>query len=335
MSIDTISGTYQRAVEIANPGCSNAGTFSSEITQLPLEVRKIPTERDESAPLIDDVRRTWEKMYKVLKPGDLMIVRGGDGFAHWIVNGLLQDESVEQGFNEIPLMLVPEGNANDVSSELTGKDSLSTVLYEGLALDLRPIEATVLRHGSDEEASRRFAIGNFSLGGTAVAAERLHELKHSTNPLIRFKLSRLLKEFFVTLDAITDAPGLIFTDNGTHKIMSDRAFVRGSQIAKLGRTHSSLDGEAIEEITSYPTGKLHAMTDMFRLQQGRLPGRLITSADFRVRSRPPRKGVRPPDIAVQFDGERDTIPYDSDVHVGIAERSYRALTTRLGRAALA
>src|SRR4051794_4266847 len=109
MSIETLSGTYQRVVEIANPGCSNAGIFGDEITRLPFEVTVLPTERNEERLLIEDLRRTWDSMYRVLEPGDLILVRGGDGFTHWIVNGLLQDESVEQGFNEIPLMLVPEG----------------------------------------------------------------------------------------------------------------------------------------------------------------------------------------------------------------------------------
>jgi hypothetical protein len=329
MSLKTDSGTYERAVVISNPNSSNAGQYEHEVEGLRIDKIPINVERsdDPDVPLMDDVRRLWDGMYKVLEPGDVILHRSGDGLRSYVIEGLLQEEAVERGFNRLPLFGSREGNACDGVAQLTGKDSLEKILLEGRAIDLHPLEVKV-QSPDGAESLRRPSL-YFSIGGTALAAKRLDEMKHSGNPLERFALTRFPLEVALCVNTVADAPDLVFFEDGERRMLSTRMAVVGSRVAKKGRTHTRLDISEFEDFKSHPDGRSEAAQAMIRLAAGNLPGEKKTGAAFTVAVH--KKDLRAGGIDVEYDGEHTTVESDSHFKLEISELTYRALTTQLAR----
>lgn len=320
MALETVSGIYERAVVIANHQSTNAGRFDDEIASLPLEIEPIPVCRTPDKPLQHDVEQLWGQMHTTLRPDDLVIVRSGDGLLHYVVNGLLQDDAVAVGINRAPLLALPEGKANDVSSQLLHDGTVRSLLETAKSYDLCPLEATI-EHTHASPLVRR-ALGYFSIGGTAVGAHRVDN-DRPEGRLARMKIIRDIRDKWTVLKSVAQAPERIYSCGDDEIHLTDRVFIRGSQIAGEGRAHASLARDEIEDIQAYAGSYFRAARLMLALRFGVLDSTMIPGTAFRITSGDGNA------IDAQYDGEHTRLLSGSTVTVGISDLTYRALANHL------
>lgn len=311
MAIKTPSGSYDRVLLVHNPYSTNAVGVNAEIAsveQLGLPYKLLATE----CKVID----MQQSLDDELQPDDVVVVWSGDGGASVTARAMLDCE--------VPVVLRPGGNANDAAAMINARRSLAEIITTGRAINVRPLEVTTGYQGRSTQL--RQAIGYFSIGGSALASERLDAMKYQTTSktLTEQMVPRRVREAGLCLRMVATAPEFVITtSDGNMQIATDRTFARGDRYAELGKTHANLDVPEFEDITTYTSGYASTLSSMLKLSRGWLRGVMRSEVAFTIDSRDQKP------LTAQYDGETSHVASGSSVKVGISERSYRTITTRL------
>jgi len=301
-----------RALVVLNEHSSNVARMRRQIAELQLPVEVIRTERD--------MTRTQEALYATAREGDAILCAGGDGTTNHIAGMLLSPEGQARKLHLLPFVPLRGGNANDIAMMINGRKSAAQILQSGKRVDLYPLEVRV----GGRNAYTRFALGYFSIGGTAEVSLRYEALKQSATPLKRATGVQLAKEVIATWVALSrNEPFELLLEGGEPENVTSYLLARGDRLAKLGRPHARLHEIGYETITTYPTGLNGTLVTLMRLQRSRLPGARDATERFTVRS----KDKSP--LPMQFDGEYAQIASGSNFTVSVSRTAYRTISTRL------
>jgi|GEM_PF-2329454 len=308
----------ERAIVVANPKATHAKRMQRQLKRLDL-----PQEIIETKP---DPRYARDELLKAAAADKIIFGAGGDGTTHHIANTILSPAGSETGLRWLPFVPLRGGNANDIAHMLNGRHSPNHIVKHGSHAWLSPLEVTV----TDDEGnqSTRYALGYFSVGATAAAAERLDAIKNTANRFTKAIGFQALREAVSVWHTVATAPVFMSREDEGRLLhpVGEHLFLRGNRIAKYGRPHARLGQKAYELVTAGDKNHLSAIADMLKMQQGKLYGIMADEMSFTVLP----TGPGAPEISQMYDGESAPIAYGSQVSVSIAGKgeAWHTLTTQ-------
>lgn len=314
MSPNQSKNPYERLLIITNEHSSHARAIQRQIQRVDLPAEYIVTSLD--------TERTQEELYDKVREDDVIVAAGGDGTAHQVGNMLLSEEGRERGVNRYPFVPVRGGNANDIATMINGRASVRTIVNRGQAIELNPLQVQV-EQGDNQDT--RYALGYFSVGGTAAASQKLDELKHTANMATRLSGVQFAREAVTSWLTVADTSREIYAaqQNAEQLPVTDYLFMRGDRIAKIGRPHANLTLPKFEAVAMQSHGKFDALRRMFDMKNGKLWGEMLSEVTLIFTA------SNAQDIPAQYDGETRQLAAGSQLTVSVSPYSYTTLTTRL------
>jgi diacylglycerol kinase family enzyme len=252
------------------------------------------------------------------RPKDIVVPRSGDGGVRWTVTELM-----ERGKHKTAILPGRYGNASDFAVAHVGKHSPLGALRRGRLEDFWPIAVTLEGEGG---TTALYGAGYFSAGATAKAVIDMDEARLGKlwQRIGNNEALAVLYEFGLSLRGLLRAqPFDIIDSSGQQRSIYNQMIARNPIIAKRGR---------IPQVDPLkPQVFLHEMTEkrlipvaaaIGKLSMGRLNGTVTSEAT----SYTVVNGVQ-----IQIDGDTWSVPPDTRVTVGPAEKSLQVVTTMPSR----
>ncbi len=249
----------------------------------------------------------------------LVLVAGGDGTVHSVVNGLMEIE--DKNNPNIYVMPLWGGNANDFSYMLNGLASATTpqrILAQSAAVPVPLIKLT-LDHS--DETRTIYACCYASFGASAYAARELDSKRISTDKITRWLPPLIiLREAIAVAKALAAAPTNRAEIDDSERKFYEHSLINGSRIAKVNRVpielHEPIFFHAVVE-NKDPS----LLINLARIMRGK-PDTTYTkrsSLTFTVKD----------GVDAQVDGEVLKIKADTKISARIYEGNLRFIATRL------
>lgn len=299
---------YKRCIVIVNPLSTQSVSVLEELGVLSQYFQKkhIITHTLSRADFARP-NRLSERLTKLPKPS-LVIVIGGDGTIHFVVNLILNSQ--KQG--ELTVLPLKGGNASDIAHMLHGKhvSELVTILNDSSERQVYALRITI-------NGTSRFALAYVSFGALAYTMMRLDGLARNNRLLLRLRFLALLGEATGSMISLLKAHRFKVKINGKQsRYYYDITYVNGSRMAKVMRTPTKLTKPSYIRFDvrhKYPLLLQH-LALLLKYHYGRNPRRNDTSYVF---DEP---------VWMQIDGEVEQLPAHTKVSVAKDVEPYTVLS---------
>lgn len=201
-----LADTERRVYVVTNYSATNADGFDRVISTAIHDFDEDPALRGR---LIigeqrDNFGHTLEDMQKEIRPGDFLVVVGGDGSVNAAAEAILghTDEEVR---DTVALLTMPAGNtnlgSNDLLSKLGNKESIRSIFGRGEVLDFSPMGMTIY----NPLIGTQFKLALFLSGvGAPGHSERKIELSRKHKFLRQFSAIRFPMDVFSVVSGAHD-----------------------------------------------------------------------------------------------------------------------------------
>ena len=252
------------------------------------------------------------------QPGDVLFIAGGDGTVHHIYGALASAEGQELGLDKVTTLPLLAGRACDIAHMLNDDHDPAYIIRNGQEVDVHPMDFYA------DGSLQAHAFAYLSFHASALANDALEQVKHQSKPWEHRLRVQLGREILASMREMgTATPIEYLGDEGEFRQVTEVAFFNGDRVAILGHPHANLLDEQFEKVTVNVKNRAHALYNMLRLQHHRLPGEMVSSAGFSLRS-PDGKPIR-----YQIEGEGGEVHSGTRITVSESQISVRTLATRL------
>ncbi|HET7319979.1 MAG TPA: acylglycerol kinase family protein [Candidatus Saccharimonadales bacterium] len=218
---------YERFLVYSNPVSRHAGHLGRDLEQF----HELAAEHHMAV----EIKDTWaehdrnvEEVGKDARPGDIIVIRGGDGTAGDILSAL---HELQRG---LPALLVPRGNANDLAHMLYANnyfDEPKHILRQESVEDLYPWEV----HFQADDGTESFhqAWTYFTLGSSALTACLYNRPQYRRSLWHKFPGGTWLRERATATHAYLANDRFVVEESGGKPIkLQDRVISSGNRMAK-------------------------------------------------------------------------------------------------------
>lgn len=316
------SEDFDRIVIVTNPTSTRAAQIHHLIDELEASTygKRLHTIHTKA-----DIDSTTEILQNTLHPGDVVVVAGGDGTVHQIINALANGTLLGQ---RIPILPLWGGNGNDMAHMLNGRSTRrpSKLLQQGKVTAIYPIQ---VHYTSDEDNAQRLAGYCVGIGATAYGALCLNEAAYRRRIGYKNKFVRQLYEAHALTKALSEISTYTIEDGQGIRTIFERTIANGPRMAKYGKLPVKLTEQRLfvtdiaEKHTLAVAGWLGRLVCQplvgppsgYYLEGGQ-------ELSFAIRHKP---------TFMHFDAETHVLPPDSEVHITQASHPFYAISTKLFR----
>lgn len=313
---------FERCVIIINPVSTHAVPVKRRVAALQKQFPEKTFHIIETSPEGRTANQhLLVKNQKLLGPKTLLCIAAGDGTVNMFAEGLALQPGLSNAARQSVLLPLWGGNANDLAYMLNGRPpfgSITPLLERGGVVEIRPLECTF--GYADGRVETRIAVCYASFGATAHATRDMAKESHRNHPLRRLHVSRLLFELVTGYRAFSNAPVFPITEDTGRKAIHELMIINGPRYAKIGRTPARLQGDSffmhyIENFRPISSAIL-----VIKVSQPKFAKKLLRKeAAFTIEEA----------TLGQLDGELMHIPARTAVHIRLADKPLRMLSTRL------
>lgn len=264
-----------------------------------------------------DFDTTANRLLDIVKPDDLVVVLGGDGTKSAVAKALCQSGGI--------MLPLRGGNGNDLDTGLFGKEGCRTPIeniQEGTAIDIHPLDVAV--NGSHRLATLYFGMGSTGRGSRTMNSRWFRDILpgHDVEPVQKFYEYGLLPAVAVC------TPPFWVNENGKQRQLTEFSVVNGPSMAKNARIPERLElPEAFVTERATPIGLLPWAIKGLR---GTLNDSHATESYLKkgeTRTLHIRRTILHQAIVAHIDAQHFEIPEGGTVTIGIADESFRAIST--------
>jgi len=317
--MSTKKHVFERCVVVVNPVSSNYDRGQRLIREL---ATLFPDNRLEIIEMrhTDYERPSWliTRLNAAIDNKTLLAIAGGDGTNNLIIDTLLRSAAVSSAAQNVTILPLWAGNANDLAHMANGNPpaSIESTLNSGAVIPIYPLAVTT-RHTS--KTTIKLAVCYVSLGASAYASARINDPSRRSKRVYRLPGGRMLSEMASVTRAFIGAPTFESTINGTRRRIYDIAMINGSRIAKVNRIPIKLTDNTFYEIL---VDRKHPFIVSYFIQ-------IVRGISVERRTRKERSLTLDETTWAQIDGEALQIPGHTDITVQHYDKPFHLLSTKL------
>ncbi len=254
-----------------------------------------------------------------LGPETLLCIAAGDGTINLVADILLNDSLLPETARQTPILPLWCGNGNDLACMLNGpaRTSLKRLLAIGHTVAITPLQIDLL--AADGSRETRLAVSYASFGASAFAARVLGRRIRRRHLADVVPGSRFVRELAATTYALTKAPKFSVLHDGKRQSMFEHMFLNGSRFAKVNGSPLRITDEGFYYIAAK---NKHFWQVMHQV------GRTLASRHLTAGQQSPVNFTLLEPVWAQLDGETIRLDTGTQVTIGPAGQSIRALATR-------
>ncbi len=291
---------WERLVVFYNPDSSNAASGQEETRKLeqayPGRVITL------MAQATDKANRTMFR--RELRPGDVLIINGGDGTANHVARSLPTAPRV-------PILPLGTGNANDLAAMLYDDHvgEVQYILEHATTMSIHPLICTI----SPEQGApaRHLAVCYLSFGSTALGAAYLNQPDTRAKYPKYIPGGKLLSDIDTILHTTRHAKPFNITYHGQPQEIMDIIVANGPRMARTLQFPSRLERYDMFIAVVKDKHPLHVVQGAVDMMRGEFPGEHLTDKAIKITIHTPTKG--------QVDGE--SIEFKTPCTINIKHRS--------------
>jgi diacylglycerol kinase family enzyme len=317
--MSTTRHDFSRCVIVVNPVSSNYDRGQRLIRQL---TTIFPGNQLEIIEMrhTDYERPSWliTRLNAAIDKSTLLAIAGGDGTNNLIVDTILRSSAVSEAAQNVVILPLWAGNANDLAHMANGNppNSIESIIQNGLAIPIYPLSVTT-KHAS--KTNIRLAVCYVSLGASAYASARISNPSHRSRRVYRLPGGRMLTEMASVTRAFIGAPTFDSTINDRRRRIYDIAMINGSRIAKVNRIPIKLTDRKFYEIL---VDRKHPFIVSYFIQ-------IVRGISVERRTRTERILTLNEATWAQVDGEALQIPRQTEITVKHYNQPFYLLSTKL------
>jgi len=309
---------FDNVLLIQNPNSSNASRAKNITDKLHRLASTKPT-IIKTSPDHSENAKSLKKYLSQSKGKTLLLIGGGDGTSHDVVN-ILMSKDLRSLAADVAILPLWGGNANDFAYMLNGLSlgkKMSKILIRGKASKLYPLEITVEKNG---KSSTKYAMCYASFGASAFVAQHFQAKPVQRGKPLKYPpFLIVLQEIWRIGVALKKAKTFTVKVDGETITIFDEVFVNGSRLSKMNTLPVKLNQKAY-----YHTRENNKHPLISRRIASFLTGRKIGE----IISKPTTFTLQQ-DALAQFDGEVNQLAKGTKITVALATHPIQAITTKL------
>jgi diacylglycerol kinase family enzyme len=262
---------------------------------------------------------------------DLVIVLGGDGAFHSVVRARMEMyDRMSDHEKRIPILSIGGGNAEDgLRANHTDfhRRHPEQLLNDGLIAETHPIRFDIHMPGHEENYKEHYWAAFYaSLGATALATEALNSPKHRHSFFGKRKFGRLVSELPIAARSMVKSEtNRVRELDGSERELYTELFINSGIMAKYLRFPVKLTEDRIFHLAMEQKRYSNTISAALAARRGKLEGDYLEPEDS-------VSFITTHDLKAQLDGEDklgdySLIPSQSQVRIGLDERSLRVVVT--------
>ncbi len=316
---------FERLVILSNPASTGAVLSGELATQLKTLFGAHNTTEVATNKPPENACKSLISQARLLGPGTLLAVGGGDGTVNQVLNTLLQHPELSDAARQTVVLPLWGGNANDLAYMLNGaaaKVDIAAIVRRGNVSKVYPIAMICSQpqdETNDKEPQTQLASNYISFGASAAAAQAINRKDHRSSRLHNIPGGRLAQELLTITRAMVRTPRFRIREDGDTFRVYERAFINGPRFAKVERVALDLAEPQFSVATVERKRTSSLIIHTLRLADRRYRSEMTaTKARF----------VLLDPVLAQIDGESIELPARTDVTLRIYDKSLYALGSR-------